>query len=258
MRSSKKNQEGSNRQERSQDGKKAFLHPQQPFHFEMGKKLAENLGYPADLLDRVPKEAIDNFTGVGYYFHLIEINEGDRIIVLGKHFGMDAFIATAYTGQDGQVASIDMIGKSPYFVQTPVVDYAPGSLRFFQGPFDAIPVMDRSVDVVISNGMIHQVSDKGYLFREIARILRPGGKMVLADIVSNVDIPPDDRSDAMVWAAQKGGAVPVDQYTRHVENSGLKIVMVEDNPQYVLLSRNTWDAARTYGIKSISLLAMKP
>lgn len=258
MRTSKKKQGAPDPKQELKDGKKAYLHPQQPFHFEMGKALAENLGYPAELLDRVPEESIDKFAGIGYFFHLIEIHEGERVAVLGDYLGMDAFIAGIYTGLKGDVVSIDMIGNGPDLAGAPEVYHIPGPLRFYQGPHQTIPLRDASVDVLITNGMIHQIPDKAFLFREIARILRPGGKIALADIVATSDASPVCKAGTRHWAAARGSVIPVDQYTDHIAEAGLKIVMVEDNPPYILLSRDTWNAAREYGIKSISLLAMKP
>ena len=115
-----------------------------------------------------------------------------------------------------------------------------------------------SCDAVISNGVINLAPDKTAVFREAARILKPGGRLALADIVTDVQLPEGITCDATLWAACIGGAMQVDAYVAAIEAAGLRVVQRRDNPRYRFLSSNATKAAGKYGVKTIELLATRP
>jgi len=233
------------------------LYPEGRFHFEMGRGLAEKLGYPPALLDAVPKEAVASFAGVGYYFHLAAIKEGERIADLGSGSGMDAFIAALQTGSSGVVFGIDMttqqlekselLGKRDGFTNA----------HFHKGYIEKLPIPDASLDVVISNGVINLSAEKALVFHEAARVLKPGGRFVLSDIVTGVALPDKISCNASLWAACIGGTVTIETYERYLEAAGMQLVKVEENPAYTFLSRSAQGAMKDYNIRSISILARK-
>jgi len=112
-------------------------------------------------------------------------------------------------------------------------------------------------DAVISNGVVNLAPDKGRVFREAARLLKPGGRIALSDIVTQVQLPEGITCDATLWAACIGGALQVDDYVAAVESAGLRVREVKDIPQYRFISANAQGATRKYGVKSVSLLATK-
>ena len=231
--------------------------PHGEFHFEMGRAMAERLGYrPADL-DRIPAEAIDSFAGVGYYFHLLDDMEGARVLDLGSGSGMDSFLASLITGPTGTVIGLDMTDAQRAKAEALRRRYGVRNVTFVKGYIDNAPFEDGGFDAVISNGVINLAVDKPQVFREIARLLRPGGRLAIADIVTDVLLPETISCNTTLWAACIGGAWQVDRYREAIEAAGLRIVADQVNDQYRFLSDNAQGATRKFGVKSVSLRADK-
>jgi ubiquinone/menaquinone biosynthesis C-methylase UbiE len=232
-------------------------HPHGEFHFEMGRSLAERLGYrPADL-DRIPAEAIDSFAGVGYYFHLLDEMEGARVLDLGSGSGMDTFIASLITGPTGSVIGLDMTDAQRAKAEALRQRHGVRNITYVKGYIDAAPFEDGSFDVVISNGVINLAVDKPQVFREAARLLRPGGRLAIADIVTDVVLPETISCNTTLWAACIGGALQVDRYKQAIEAAGLTVVAEQVNDEYRFLSDNAQGATKKFGVKSVSLRADK-
>jgi arsenite methyltransferase len=231
--------------------------PHGEFHFEMGRVMAERLGYlPADL-DRIPSEAIDSFAGVGYYFHLLADMEGARVLDLGSGSGMDSFIASLRTGPKGSVTGLDMTDAQLAKAQALRLRDGFSNVSYVKGYIDAVPFADASFDVVISNGVINLAVDKVKVFKEVARLLRPRGRLAIADIVTDVVLPETISCNATLWAACIGGAWKQDDYRQAIRAAGLEIVAEQSNEQYRFLSDNAQGATRKFGVKSVSLRADK-
>lgn len=232
------------------------LQPNVQYHFEMGRELAERLGYPAEELDKIPAEAIDSFAGVGYYFDLANIQKGESIIDLGSGSGMDVFFAALATGNEGEVLGIDMtieqIDKS--IMLSHENDF--NNVSYENSYIETIPLENESVDVIISNGVINLSNRKARVFTEAARVLKKGGRLAISDIVSSEQLPDSITDNATLWAACIGGAMQVDEYLKLITDAGFKISVVKDNP-YAFISDNAKGATDDYGIKSISILAIK-
>jgi arsenite methyltransferase len=233
------------------------LEPEGKFHFEMGRAMAERLGYSPTDLDVIPSEAIDSFAGVGYYFDLAKARPGDRVADLGSGSGMDSFVAALKVGPAGRVIGIDMTDEQ--LAKAEQLRKAAGiaHVEFRKGYIQKTGLADASLDLVISNGVINLAPDKGEVFREAARLLKPGGRLALADIVTGKRLPEGISCDATLWAACIGGAMQEDDYLGSIRGAGLRVEQVRDNPQYRFISRNAQGAAAKYGVKSISLVATK-
>jgi len=232
--------------------------PHRTYHFEMGEGLARRLGYPADLLDSIPAEALESFAGVGYFLDLGAIQPGERVLDLGSGSGTDSFAAATLTGATGQVTGIDMtkaqLAKAERLRAAANLD----QVRFVEGHIEDVPLPDGSCDVVVSNGVINLAADKSAVFSEVARVLAPGGRLALADIVSQRPLAESITCDAELWAACVGGAAQIDDYLDAIEKAGLHVATSRDNTAYAFLSGSARGATETYGIKSISVLASKP
>jgi ubiquinone/menaquinone biosynthesis C-methylase UbiE len=231
--------------------------PHGEFHFEMGRGLAERLGYlPADL-DRVPAEAIDSFAGVGYYFCFLDELDGARVLDLGSGSGMDSFVASLKTGPTGTVIGLDMTDAQRAKAEALRRRHGVKNVTYVKGYIDEAPFEDASFDVVISNGVITLAADQAKVFREAARLLRPGGRLAIADIVTEVPLPETITGNSTLWAACIGGAWQYQAYKRAIASAGLEIVAERVNEQYHFLSDNAQGATKKFGVRSVSLRADK-
>lgn len=226
------------------------------FHFEMGRPLTENLGYPIGDLDSIPQQAIESFAGVGYYFHLAEIQPGARVLDLGSGSGTDSFIAALKVGEAGTVIGVDMTDEQLAKARKLRAQAGFDQVEFRKGYIEDLPCDSESIDVVISNGVINLSADKCRVFREVARVLKPGGRLALADIVTETQLPETVSCNADLWAACIGGAMQVEDYQNAIAGAGLQVRYIESNP-YRFISDNAAKASEKWGVKSISLLAFK-
>jgi arsenite methyltransferase len=233
------------------------LHPDHEFHFETGRPLAERLGYPAADLDRIPAAAIDSFAGVGYFLDLAAIAPGEVVLDLGSGSGTDAFLAALAAGEAGNVIGIDMTAEQ----LDKATDLAAGAgianAEFRNGQIENPPVDPASIDCVISNGVINLSPDKLAVFAAAAAVLRPGGRLAIADIVSAKQLPEGVTCDASLWAACIGGAMQRERYQETIEEAGFEILDLRENEQYRFISDRADNATRKYGVTSISLRARR-
>jgi SAM-dependent methyltransferase len=233
------------------------LEPQREFHFETGRPLAERLGYPAADLDRIPAAAIESFAGVGYFLDLATLAPGEAVLDLGSGSGMDSFLAALATGSEGRVIGVDMTDAQLAKATELAAEGGFASVEFRKGYIEEPPVDDASVDCVISNGVVNLSPDKPAVFTAVARALRPGGRLALADIVTTEQLPEGVTCDASLWAACIGGAMQRDGYRDVIEAAGFEIVSLRENDEYHFVSDRADNATRKYGVKSVSLLARR-
>ena len=225
-------------------------------HFETGRELAERLGYPTELLDRIPAEALESFAGVGYHLDLAAIGEGERVLDLGSGSGTDVLFVAQQVGEGGAVVGVDFT-PAQLRKATRLRDSAGiTNVKFVEAPIDDLPFEDESFDVVISNGVINLSPIKAQVFSEAARVLRPGGRLALADIVSGRPLKERTRRNTELWAACVAGAIPRRNYADAIEQTGLSVGEIREN-DYRFISERALDACHTYGVESISLVAYK-
>jgi ubiquinone/menaquinone biosynthesis C-methylase UbiE len=229
--------------------------PQGEFHFEMGRVMAERLGYPAADLDRVPAEAIESFAGVGYFFHLADLKPGERVADLGSGSGTDSFVAALKIGPQGRVVGIDMTDAQLAKAKRLAEGF--GNVAFRQGYIEDTGLEAGSFDCVISNGVFNLASDKDRVFAEVNRLLKPGGRLAIADIVTEVPLPESVVCNTDLWAACIGGAAQHDSYREAITRAGLIVQRMEENREYRFVSERARRATAKWGAKSISLLARK-
>jgi arsenite methyltransferase len=230
--------------------------PEGKYHFELGRPLAEHLGYPPDVLDRIPDGAIESFAGVGHFFDLAKLGEGESVIDLGSGSGMDVFFAAERVGSSGSVLGIDYTDEQLEKARRIAEEAGYPQVEFREGRIEELPAEDESFDCVISNGVINLAPDKEVVFAEAARVLKPGGRLAIADIVSEQQMKESIVCDADLWASCIGGAAQQDAYREAIEAAGLRIEEIRDNP-YEFISDRARDASAKYGVKSVSLLAAK-
>ncbi len=231
--------------------------PDGEFHFEMGRPVAEKLGYSPEDLDNVPKEAVESFAGVGHYFDFAGIKEGETILDLGSGSGMDAFIAAIKAGKSGKVIGFDLSKDQLRKANMLKEKHDFSQAEFREGYIESLPLEDESVDVVISNGVINLSAEKDKVFKEISRVLKKGGRMAISDIVTEKPLTEKIKCDANIWASCIGGALQINTYKELMEKAGLKVVKEKHHPEYGFLSKSARNASDEFGVKSFSFLAEK-
>jgi arsenite methyltransferase len=231
--------------------------PDKEFHFETGRQLAVRLGYPVAELDAIPAPSIDSFAGVGYYFDLARVKPGEMIVDLGSGSGMDSFLAARQTGEAGRVVGIDMTDAQLDKATGLANDHSITNVEFVNAHIEYLPLETHSADVVISNGVINLSPDKAKVFAEAARVLRPGGRLAIADIVTATQLPQNVTCDAALWAACIGGAMQRDDYSEALEAAGFQLNDLKENDKYRFVSERAENATKKYGVKSVSILAIR-
>ena len=148
------------------------MKPYREYHFEMGRGLAEKLGYDITDLDNIPPAAIESFAGVGYFFDLAGIRKGDKVLDLGCGSGMDTFIAALKAGRSGYVTGVDMTDEQLKKANRLIEKFQLGNISFVKGKIEELEFDDATFDLVISNGVINLCPDKPKVFSEVARVLK--------------------------------------------------------------------------------------
>ena len=169
------------------------------FIFPTGRRWAEELGYPQPELSRVPEATVESFAGVANPFVLGRIETGADVLDLGCGAGTDLLIAAQMVGPEGSVTGVDMTPTMLERVRASATEMGIANVELHQSLIESLPLDDESVDVVISNGVIDLVPDKDVVFDEIDRVLRPGGRLQLADVVIHHEVSEDARKRIDLW-----------------------------------------------------------
>lgn len=173
--------------------------PFKGFHFRTGRPLAQRLGYPPARVDALPDAAVESFAGVGNPFSWGDLAPGETVVDLGSGAGFDALLAASMVGPTGQVIGIDMTPAMLAKARRNAELLGLANVEFCEGYLEALPLSDEMADVVISNGVVNLCPDKTTALAEAFRILRPGGRVQMADIVVARAVPEDAKQDIALW-----------------------------------------------------------
>ena len=173
--------------------------PEQEFIFPTGRAWAQELGYPEPELARIPQATVESFAGVANHWTLGRIEPGSVVVDLGCGAGTDLLIAAQMTGPTGRVIGVDMTPTMLERARQSATEMGLRNVELHESLVEALPLDDASVDVVISNGVIDLVPDKDAVFDEIDRVLRPGGRLQLADVIIHSEVSEDARSRIDLW-----------------------------------------------------------
>ena len=232
--------------------------PDGEYHFETGRPLAERLGYDPEDLRYVPDAAIDSFAGVGYHFDLAELEAREDVLDLGCGSGADCFVAALHVTETGTVTGVDITDEQIENTRRLAEEGGFHNVSVRHSYIEELPFEDDTFDAVISNGVINLSAEKERVFAEAARVLKPGGRLALSDILSEKHLPERIKSNADLWAACIGGAMQIDRYTETVEDAGFTVTAMKENDEYHFTSDSAVNACDEYGIKSLSLVAEIP
>jgi SAM-dependent methyltransferase len=173
--------------------------PDVEFIFPTGRWWAEELGYPQPELGRVPDATVASFAGVANHWTLGRIDPGAVVLDLGCGAGTDLLIAAQMTGPAGRAIGVDMTPSMLEVARASAREMQLANVELHEALIESLPLEDESVDVVISNGVIDLLPDKDAVFDEIDRVLRPGGRLQLADVVIHHEVSEDARKRIDLW-----------------------------------------------------------
>jgi len=182
-----------------QEYEEVATNPSLGFHFHTGRPLATLLGYdPADVVP-LPEVAVESFAGVGNPWIWGRLTTGDTVVDVGSGAGLDALIAARQVGPNGRVVGVDMTPAMLSKARSNAALVGIENVEFREGLAEALPVDDGFADVITSNGVINLCPDKDAAYRELYRVLKPGGRLQIADIIVRRAVPRDAREDIDLW-----------------------------------------------------------
>jgi arsenite methyltransferase len=175
------------------------LEPERGFHFHTGRPLARLLEYPDEWLDKIPELSIESFAGTGNPFSLGELKPGYRIVDVGSGAGIDSLIAARMVAPNGEVIGIDMTPAMLEKAGRAAAESGLHNVEFRMGYAEALPIEDGWADVIISNGVLNLMPEKQAALKEMARVLKPGGRIQIGDILVQKEVPKDARQKIDLW-----------------------------------------------------------
>jgi arsenite methyltransferase len=174
--------------------------PDQEFIFPTGRAWALDLGYPQDLLARVPEASCESFAGVANPFSMGALQPGEDVLDVGCGACMDTLVAAQMVGPTGSVTGIDMTPEMVAKARGSIAEMGLGNVTIVEGSAEHLPFDDASFDVVLSNGVIDLIPDKDAVFSEITRVLRSGGRIQVADVTIQNPVSEESKRDIDLWA----------------------------------------------------------
>ncbi len=236
------------------------INPQKTYHFPLGRKALLFVGYPEKEINKLPETALESFAGVGYPHGSGAIRPGDIVLDVGSGSGTDVLYASLLTGPTGKVFGLDMTDAMIEKARANIEKMGAKNVRIINGDATKMPFDDSSVDVVSSNGVLNLVPDKRKAFQEIFRILKPGGRIQIADIVVQSDVQKVCGLVPQLWADCIGGAAVESEYLKTIREAGFEDLRTINRVDYFSASSsdNTKRLTRAFEAESIVIRATKP
>ena len=234
------------------------MHPEKIFHFPTGRLACLFVGYPERQLDCIPATAVESFAGVGYPFAAEVIREGDLVLDIGAGSGTDALLCSLLTGLSGKVYGLDMTAAMLDKLRRSIATMTVSNLVLCEGNAEEIPLPDGTVDVVTSNGVLNLVPDKTRAFTEMARVLKPGGRVQISDIALDKPVSDKARADPKLWAECVVGAIVEDDYIDGLRTAGLDVSIIRRLDYFAAsVNADTRRVAQSLGAHSVVFCGTK-
>ena len=206
--------------------------PGQKFNFPVGRKFAESVGYDPKLLDRLPVGMWESFTGAGNPQAFVDAKPGETVLDLGCGAGLDLYLYAQKVGPAGRLYGLDLAQPMLDKARSNLTGLGINNVEWLHAPADAIPLEDASVDLVTANGIYNLSPDKDAVMKEVARVLKRGGRTIFAEIVLKCELPQEVRREINDWFRCIGGALVQDDFLQRMKTHGFT------NPEILWLGRN--------------------
>jgi len=216
-------------------------------------KQAESIGYSENELKSIPEDAIMGL-GCGNPTALADLKEGETVLDLGSGAGIDVFLAANKVGENGNVIGVDMTEEMIRKGERIAKENGYTTVEFRLGEIENLPVEDNSVDVIISNCVINLSPDKLKVYRDAYRVLKPGGRILVSDLVTEGELPEDIKKSFDAWTGCIAGALEKNEYLDTIKKAGFSNVEIVSQSRF---SENEMDKRLIGKITSIQVLAKK-
>jgi SAM-dependent methyltransferase len=230
--------------------------PGRGFHFHTGARLAAILGYPEDWIVSLPRAAVASMAGTGNPFALGEIVAGQRVVDCGSGAGADALIAARLVGPTGRVIGVDMTPEMLAKARASAAEARLTNVEFREGVLERLPVATGWADVVISNGVLNLVPDKAGALAEMHRVLRPGGRLQLADIVLERSVSDDSKQDVSLWTGCIAGGLLEDELREVLVAAGFSDIEILPGGE-VFAGAPQHSNAASFGTRGVGIRARR-
>jgi ubiquinone/menaquinone biosynthesis C-methylase UbiE len=232
--------------------------PAKGFHFHTGRALAHRLGYPVAWTDHLPEAAIESFAGVGNPFSWGVPESGETVLDLGSGAGFDALLAATSVGPNGRVIGVDMTPAMLAKARRNAAELGLDNVEFREGFLETLPVADEHIDLVISNGVLNLCPNKVAVLTEVFRVLRPGGRLQISDILVDRAVPDDARTDVSLWTGCIAGAIQEAELSRLLRDVGFSDIALADHRYDAFSDAPQESSAAEFGTQGVDLRAWKP
>ena len=180
----------------------------------------ENLGYTFEEVGNLPETTLNAAAGCGNPHAIAGLKEGEHVLDLGSGGGIDVFIAAQKVGPSGRVAGVDMTDEMLELARKGATDLGLSNVEFRKGDIEALPFDNSEFDVIMSNCVINLATDKDKVFNEAYRVLKPGGRLAVSDVVTKAKMPEYMRKNMDSWASCVSGAIPLEDYLGKLSDAG--------------------------------------
>jgi SAM-dependent methyltransferase len=232
--------------------------PTKGFHFHTGRFLADRLGYPAERVASLPDSVVESFAGVGNPFTWGEPKPGETVLDLGSGAGFDILQAAMMVGPDGHAIGVDMTPAMLDKANRNAASLALNNAEFRKGYLEEMPVENDSVDLVISNGVLNLCPDKPAVLAEAFRVLKPGGRLQISDIVVSREVPDDAKADVTLWTGCIAGALSEKELHDMLADAGFAMVTFAPKRYDVFSDAPSASSAAEFGTQGVDIYAVKP
>lgn len=231
-------------------------HPEMGFHFHTGRPLARMLGYSEEMVAELPPGTVDSFAGTGNPFLYGDLALGEVVVDVGSGAGFDTLIAALQVGPAGRVIGVDMTEEMRAKARAGAEQLGLINVDIRAGHAEELPVENDSVDVVISNGVINLCPDKPAVFNEILRVLRPGGRLQVGDILVHLAVPQEAKDDVDLWSNCIAGSLLDTEWRQLLQMAGFTDIAMSNEVDVYSGSKHESDA-KAFDTRGVTVFARK-